>query len=50
MLAIRVVGAFGCYSVLNMLPLICLKKEKYKIKAIKMVRELLKLAKQSCNM
>ena len=44
------VGAFGCYSVLNTLPLIFKKKKIYKIKAIKMVRELLKLAKQSCNM
>ena len=44
------VGAFGCYSVLNTLPLIFFEKQKYKIKAIKVVLDLFKLAKQSCNM
>ena len=44
------VGAFGCNSVLNTLPLIFFEKQKYKIKAIKVVLDLFKLAKQSCYM
>ena len=43
------IGVFGCYSVLNKLPLIFLK-QKYKIKTVKVVLELFKLAKQSCFM
>ena len=43
------VGAFACYSMLNTLPLF-FEKQKYIIKAIKVVLELFKLANQSCNM
>ena len=38
-------GAFVCYSVLNTVPLIFLKKQKYIIKAVKVVLEQFKLAK-----
>ena len=43
------VGVFGCYSLLITLTL-KLKKNKYVIKAVKVVLEQFKLAKQSCNM
>ena len=41
-----VVWAFGCYCMLITLPLI----SKNKTKTVKVVLELFKLAKQSCNM
>ena len=44
------VGAFWCYSVLITFTLILFEKQKFKIKDIKMVLKLFKLAKQSCNM
>ena len=47
------VRAFGCYSMSNTLPLTFYKKKQqqnYKIKAIKVVLELFKLPKQSCNL